>query len=144
MIKGLFQSGAMPTLERVVQFTEQRHKLLADNIANFDTPHYRPVDVDPVDFQKALGKAIDARRRTSTPTTGEMRFNSDRQIDFRPASMRLTPRESNHNILFHDRNNRDLERTMQSLAENQMTHQSAITFLKAEFDLLRTAIRERV
>ena len=46
--------------------------------------------------------------------------------------------------MFHDRNNRDLERIMQNLAENTLTHNAAIEMLRHEFELLRTAIRERV
>ena len=51
---------------------------------------------------------------------------------------------TNENILFHDQNNRDLERTMQKLAENTLSHNMGIELLKNQFDLLKTAIRERM
>ena len=47
-------------------------------------------------------------------------------------------------MLFHDRNNRDLDRLMQDLAENQMAHGFAITMLRRQFESLRSAIAERV
>ena len=144
MIAGIFDSGAMPVLERLVQFTSRRQAVLADNIANLSTPYFRPRDLDPRSFQAALREAVDRRRATATPTSGplplrdtdQLRFGSDR-IETRPAPL-------NENILFHDRNNRDLERIMQDLAENTMAHNTAIEMLRNKFNLMETAIRERV
>ncbi len=63
-------------------------------------------------------------------------FHRDRvEVEARPA---------NENIMFHDRNNRDLERTMQDLAENTLTHNAGIELLRNQFEMLKTAIRERV
>ena len=38
MIDGLTSSEGIATLERLVQFAGQRHRLIVNNIANFDTP----------------------------------------------------------------------------------------------------------
>ena len=40
MIKGMFDSGALPALERLAQFTEARHRVLTNNIANLSNPYY--------------------------------------------------------------------------------------------------------
>ena len=37
MINGMFDSGAMPALEKMAQFTGERNKLIAHNIANFSS-----------------------------------------------------------------------------------------------------------
>ena len=50
---------------------------------------------------------------------------------------------ADENILFHDLNNRSLERHMQDLAENTMAHNAAIELLKGGFALLENAIREQ-
>jgi flagellar basal body rod protein FlgB len=47
-------------------------------------------------------------------------------------------------VLFHDRNNRDLERLMQGLAENTTTYRVAADLLRSRYDVLRTAISQRV
>lgn len=144
MIAGMFNRGALPVLERVAQYTEQRQKLIAHNIANFSTPHFRAVDVSPEVFQGELRDALADRRRRTKPNVAPLRLRDSRAIDVEPGRMRLNPSPTNRNILFHDRNNRDLERTMQDLAENQMAFSAAIDMLRSEFDIIRTAIRERV
>ena len=144
MINGLFEYGAMPTLERVVQFTQQRHKVLSDNIANLSTPFFQPRDVAPVSFQTTLREAIDQRRHSANPASGPLELRDSRDITFHEAGMTVHGRPVHQGIFFHDQNNRDLERTMQSLAENTMTHNSAIELLRNEFSIMLTAIRERV
>lgn len=145
MIQGLTQSGAMPVLERVIQFTSARHKLLSHNIANLSTPFFKPRDLDPAKFQAHLAEAVDDRRRRGPGLAhGPLPMRSTWQMRFDDEGMELRPDASNENILFHDRNNRDLERIMQDMAENTLAHNAAVEMIKSEFDILRTAISERV
>ena len=144
MIAGLFDNGALPSLERVVQFTSQRQKLLAANAANLSTPYYKPVDLDPKSFQQALGQAIDDRRRRTNPTAGPLEMRDTDQLRFNPGGIDPRPIETNDNILFHDQNNRDLERLMQRIAENTLAHNAAVDMIRNQFDTLEIAIRERI
>jgi len=141
MIEGLFNSGAMPVLERAVQFTGQRHGIIADNIANLSTPHYRPKDLSVEKFQKQLRRAVNDRRATINPRLGELRLTDTREFRFREGRLDARPETLDENIMFHDRNNRDLERIMQDLAENTLAHNAGIEMLKSEFSLLKMAIR---
>jgi flagellar basal-body rod protein FlgB len=143
-IKGMLDGGALPALERFTQFTAQRHKVLANNIANLSTPFFKPADLSVENFQAALGEAVDKRRHQVNPTGGPLRVSNTRQITFGEDGMRAKADPSNENILFHDQNNRDLERTMQSLAENTLSHNMGIELLKNQFALLKTAIRGQV
>ncbi|MEM0914165.1 MAG: hypothetical protein AAGK09_06085 [Planctomycetota bacterium] len=144
MIAGLLDSGAMPTLERVVQFTGARQNRLVADIANLSTPYFKPTDLDVDGFQAALGDAVDRRRRQPNPMRGRLDVRDTRDVAFEPDRMTVKPEAMNSNILFHDRNNRDLERIMQRLAENTMTHNAAVDLLKNQFDMLKLAIRERI
>ena len=144
MIKGLLDSGAMPALERLVQFTGARHKLLVDDVANLSTPFFKPRDLDPASFQASLRGAIDDRRRQPNPTRGGLNLRDTREISFKTGRVEVKGRPMNDNILFHDRNNRDLERIMQHLAENTMAHNAGVDLLRNQFDLLKTAIRGRL
>jgi flagellar basal-body rod protein FlgB len=141
VIKNLTSGGSTPVLERLVQFTSQRHGLLLHNIANISTPNFRPVDVRPETFQQALADAVDARRRG---TTRQLRPSDNDQIRFTATSLELTPEPLNDNLLFHDRNNRSLEHLMQSLAENTMTHNAAVQLLAGKFKGIENAIRGQV
>ncbi len=144
MITGLFDNGAMPALERMVQFTGRRHDVLTHNIANLSTPYFKPADLDSASFQKALGDAIDRRRQRPNPTDGPLLLRNTRELEFHDGGIAARPQRANDGILFHDRNNRDLERTMQHLAENTMVHNAGIEMIRNQFDMLRTAIRERI
>lgn len=143
MINGLTNSGALPALERLVQFTEQRHRLIANNVANFSTPGYRPVDVSPDEFQRQLGEAID-ERRASGGKDGDLRLENSAQIEFTRDGLTLRAPPAGENILFHDGNDRHVERTMQSLVENTYTFRTAVQLLKNRFESLTAAIRERL
>ena len=58
--------------------------------------------------------------------------------------MILHPQPVGDNILFHDGNDRSVERIMQDLVENFMTYRMAAQFLRSRLDQISTAIRERV
>ncbi|HAI14771.1 MAG TPA: flagellar basal body rod protein FlgB [Phycisphaerales bacterium] len=143
-IKGMLDGGALPVLERYTQFTAERHKVLTHNIANFSTPFFKPRDLSIGDFQATLADAVDKRRKQVNPTGGPLRVGNTQQVTFGKDGMTTYAEQTNENILFHDQNNRDLERTMQKLAENTLSHNMGIELLKNQFDLLRTAIRERM
>lgn len=144
MMNEMFNSGAMPVLERLVQFTGARHGVIADNIANLSTPYYRPKDLSIEKFQKQLRRAVDQRRATPTPTEGELRLTDTREFRFHDDRLEAHAQPLDENIMFHDRNNRDLERIMQDLAENTLAHNAGMELLKSEFDLLKMAIRENL
>lgn len=144
MIVGLLDSGALPVLERVVQFTQQRHGVITDNVANLSTPYFKPRELDTGAFQAALRDAVDQRRDSADPTFGPLELRDTDQLRFHHGRIETTPGQSNQGVLFHDQNNRDLERVMQDLAENTLAHNMGIEMLRSEFSLLSIAIRERV
>ena len=144
MIDGVTNSGSLPVLERLMQFTGQRHRIISNNIANLSTPGFRPADVSVTDFQLQLGKAIDARRSDFGEAGGPLHMRSTREIDFHAGTMELKPQPVGDNLLFHDGNDRDVERTMQDLVENFMAYRAATQLLKNRFESLAVAIRERM
>jgi flagellar basal-body rod protein FlgB len=144
MIQGLLTSGALPALERSIQFAAARHQQITHSIANLSTPNYRPTDLPPEDFQQALARAVEDRRQRTGGPNGELKMGDTRHMRFRDDGIEIREQHVNDNILFHDRNNRSLEHLMQNLAENAMTHNAAIEMLKSEFNLMETAIRERL
>lgn len=143
-ISDLANSGSLPTLSATMAVAGQRQRLLAHNIANLDTPDFRPMNVDIPAFQRELAAAVE-RRRESTPGQGSLDIRATRDIEFAPdgrATIKArTPLDS---VLYHDRNNRDVERMMQDLAENTMTFRMTTDLIRRENDLLRMAISQRV
>lgn len=144
MISGLTNSGATPTLEKLMQFSARRHEVLANNIANLSTPGFRPEDVSVAGFQQQLGEAIDHQRLSPTARGGELRMKDTSEVQVRNGRLTLAPQPTGENLLFHDGNDRNLERTMQDMVENFMAFRTAAQFMRREFDSLRTVIRERM
>ena len=143
MIDGVTNAGALPVLERLLQFAGQRHRLIVNNIANIDTPDFRHVDLSTSGFQEILGDAIDVRRARNGNTGGELVMENSQQIEFLRDRMIIYPEASGDNILFHDRNDRNIERLMQGLVENALTFRMAAEFMRGRFALINMAITER-
>jgi flagellar basal-body rod protein FlgB len=143
MIDGLTNADAVPVLERLMQFTAQRHRIIANNIANLSTPGFRPMDVSIAQFQEQLGRAIDARR-TDCSNHQRLTIESTSEVEVTDQSLALHPQPRGDNILFHDGNDRDVERTMQSLVENFTMFRTAAQLMRNRLELLNTAIRERI
>ena len=89
-----------------MRFAAQRQKLMANNIT---TPNYIQQDVSVPAFQNTLREAID--RRNAAGGLGEFKLEGNEEIEPAGASgaFNLAPRNTLGGILFHDRNNRDLE-----------------------------------
>lgn len=144
LIGDLGNSGAIPALEAALKFAASRQKLIAHNIANADTPDFRVQDVDPAHFQQTLRKAVERRRERTGGQQGGLSVGSTRQMEFHAdGRVELRPRSPSGNLLFHDRNDRDLERLMQANAENVAAYRLCAELLRSRFDLLRSAIAER-
>lgn len=144
MLSSVVTSGPLPALEATLSFAGQRHAILAHNIANLSTPGFIPMDVSPKSFQAALGKAIDDRRARGFDH-GPLDFKASREMSMDARGrLRITPRTPGNGVLFHDRNNRDLERTMQDLAENAGVYRLSAELIRNRLEHLRAAIAERV
>jgi flagellar basal-body rod protein FlgB len=132
--------GATPALVKTLAFTEARVKMIAENVANAQTPGYRTKQLDVHGFQRALREALDARGRD--PQKPFVVKNGREVTTDEGGLLRVTPSERPvHNILFHDGTNVSIERQMADLAETGMVQDLATTLLKGRYDGLRKAIR---
>ncbi len=140
MVDGFLGNSALPALERSLQFMSARQRLLATNLANAETPGFRPVDVDPRAFQGALREALDEGR---LDVQGRLAFDDSAPVSFADGDVELKPEVLADNILFHDGNDRSLERLMQRMTENVYAFRAASQLMRNQFELINTAIRER-
>ena len=56
-IERLLNQGNAPLLEQMLKFTAARHRLIAENIVNVDTPGYRQKDLSLDKFQAHAPRA---------------------------------------------------------------------------------------
>jgi flagellar basal-body rod protein FlgB len=144
IIKDLTSAGALPTLEKMFLFAGQRQRIIANNIANIDTPNFQGVDVDPRSFQKVLGDAVKQRRAANGGSMGELNIRQTSQVQTHNGRMHLNPETPTSGVLFHDRNQRDLEKMMQQLVENASMFRVASDLMRKNQSQLKLAIAERV
>ncbi|MEJ0077538.1 MAG: flagellar basal body rod protein FlgB [Alphaproteobacteria bacterium] len=114
---------------------QERQRLLAENVANADTPGYRARDLAPLDFgrqvQQASGQlqlALTAPAHLSGGGASGSSFALERstKYDVRPTGNAV-----------------NLEDEMMKVAANQMDHQAAISLYSRSMGLLKTAIGKR-
>jgi len=141
LLEYLTTSGSTPALERVLSFTQARHRMLTENIANIDTPGYRTRQLDTEAFRAEMRRAIDTRRSPDESlrlrSTRELKWSDCGRLDAMPA---LEPPER---ALSYDGTNARVERQMSMLAENGLAHQMAAEILRKNYDNLMSAVRGR-
>jgi|tagenome__1003787_1003787.scaffolds.fasta_scaffold19845680_2 flagellar basal-body rod protein FlgB len=132
-IEKLLDQGGVPVLEQTLRFAAARHKLLAENIVNVDTPDYRQKDLSVEDFQAMLRERVEDRREAGA---------AEGRAGFEDIEAELqTPQRG---ILFHDGNNRSMEQLMSDHAKNAMMHNLVIELLRKQFQALEMALKDRV
>jgi len=52
---GITDIPILSMLRSRMEWHQERQRVLAENVANADTPNYRPLDLAPPNFQEALG-----------------------------------------------------------------------------------------
>jgi len=144
LLEGLLSRGALPVLEQVLSFTEARQQVLADNISNFNTVNHLMKDLPAEEFYQSLSEAVERRDRgplgapLKPRNTRHCRWDESGRLQIRPGVI------ENNNILFHDRNNRFVEKQMSDMAQNAMLHNVAVEMLRQQYGLLHLAIRGRI
>ena len=135
MLASLFNNTTIPVLEQVVGFAQDRHQVLAGNVANIDTPGYRTRDLSPELFEASLRRAMRKRDQNQQPTAS---------VGLARASNPFAAiRDEVKNMVRHDESNVGYEAQITELAKNQMTHGLAMSVLTNQFQLLGAAISER-
>lgn len=124
-----------------LRLRSQRHELLTANIANADTPGYRPRDID---FTSALSTFVN---RGSQPdesrSPGGIAFISTDPLNMRLPAAGLEEAESWVKVEEKlDENAVDLDREVSKLMENSLAYEASLTLLGRMMARLRYAISE--
>ncbi|PKG25175.1 flagellar basal body rod protein FlgB [Niallia nealsonii] len=121
-------SDTISTLENAINYSNTKQKVIAQNIANVDTPNYKAKDVT---FKESLSNAIEA---TKTDT---------RHIDFTGttktgSSSIVTKSNSVYN---NSGNSVDVDKEMTELATNQIYYNALIDRISGKFTSLENVIK---
>jgi flagellar basal-body rod protein FlgB len=140
MIDNLLGSPAINVLERTLSFTEQRHQVILENLANVSTPGYQEKDVSVAAFEKVMGEAVD---KTRSGFASDLEPEDTQEISFQGNQVRLNPQVKQSAQPFHDRGARSMEDLMGQMADNAEAHNMVTGLLKSRYDWLNKAISMR-
>jgi len=122
-------------LERSLDAASMRHKVLANNIANIDTPNFKRSDVS---FESVLQDALSERTISGRATNPRhMSIGSPKVDQVRP---HVYTEESTS--LRNDGNNVDIDAEMSAMAQNQIQYNALIQQINRKFASLKYAISE--
>ncbi len=142
-IERLTASRTTHALELSARFAEQRQRVLAENLANVDTPDYHTQRLDPRAFQASLAAALE-RAKPGRADPLELRDNAQFAVGA-DGAVRVRPvREPAPNVLFHDGTNARLETLLTDVAENALHYELATALLRGKYETLLRAIRGRI
>lgn len=133
----LFGTQDLLILQRALDAAQLRQNVLANNIANVDTPNFKRSDVS---FESMLqdylqGKASLSGFRTN-PRHIPIGVGDDLQ-QLQPVVVQETD-----TVYSPNGNNVDIDSEMSQLAQNQIKYNALVTELNFKFSSLRTAITE--
>lgn len=119
------------TLERALDYSSLKQKVISQNIANVDTPNYKAKDVS---FKSVLQNELDHTFNT---------YRTDnRHIDFSDSSSSSTGIITQRNVQYnHNGNSVDMDKEMSNLATNQIYYNALIERLNGKFSTLQNVIR---
>jgi len=118
-------------LRERMQWQQARQQVLAENVANADTPNYQAKDLAPLDFSNELSVASVALDRTNpnhiAAASGGSQFATDES-----ARYEIRPRG---NSVSH-------EDEMMKVASNQMDYEAATELYTHSLNLIKLAVKE--
>jgi flagellar basal-body rod protein FlgB len=120
-------------LEKSLDASSMRQRVIANNIANVDTPYFKRSEVS---FESMLQKQMS----NMTPLQG---YRTDaRHFNFGNSANQLSPQVivDEGSIMNNNLNNVDMDTEMSSMAKNQLTYNTEIQQVTHEFRKLRSAI----
>lgn len=141
-IGGLFERETLPVLEASMGMAAQRQLVLANNIANVDTPHYRRQVLPEKEFHETLVQAIDERERYHWN-----RFEAPPRFGLRWNGAQVTAdvrRGVDQGPVRHDEVNVNIEKEMGDMAKNVMYMTALQRLFKTQTQQMMSALRDRV
>ena len=136
MLEQILNSSDFNYLPRAMTAATIRHEVIANNIANVNTPNYRK---SVVEFEDLL-----ARELYGEEPDGKLRMTRthDKHLPFKPLDFHATPTiiQDNTTIMRTDDNNVDIDIEMASMAKNQLYYNTIVTELSSHVARVKNAI----
>lgn len=114
-------------LERILQSTGQRQKLLASNVANAETPGYKAKDIK-------FGGILQKETKLLTTNSKHMKNMNGKNV-----TGEIVAENSSS---WNDNNNVELNNEIAKMTENELTQSAAIKILNTKIKMYKSAIND--
>ncbi len=134
----LFSQTIIPVLEKSLAAYSLRQKVIANNIANIETPGYTKKEVS---FEEELSQALDNPiNEVTSPNPRHIPIGSSTSLE------NVTPRiveanSPNGDPLMSGVNNVDIDSEMVELAKNQIRYRLAARMMAFQMQVMQKAIK---
>ncbi len=124
-------SGTISTLDKALNYSATKQKVISQNIANVDTPNYKAKDVRfKAAFNEALGDSLGTKR------------TNDRHFMFNKANLSSSSIISKNQVSYNESGNSvDIDQEMADLATNQIYYNAITDRISGKFSSLQNVIR---
>jgi flagellar basal-body rod protein FlgB len=117
-------------------YLSQREKIISENVANADTPGYRPNDLKAFSFEQQVKSATSGAGVQAMTQPGHMQApNARRNLSG------MKPIKTADSEMTMDGNSVVLEEEMMKMTDARMNYDAAIGFYQKSLGMLRTAVR---
>lgn len=120
-------------LKQKMNWHQTRQGLLAENVANAETPGYRGRDLKAFDFETQVSQFSTAQVATVSTNAKHVSIGMSNTNGFEPLSM-------NNFEITPEGNGVTLEDEMMKVTSNQMDYQAATTLYTRSMRLIKTAL----
>ena len=121
-------------LGKRMDWLSQRQKVLADNIANSDTPNFQPRDLNPGEFQRALrsqSPEVIPRTTHAAHLQGTVASGGPARAERQGRTWETSP--SGNAVV--------LEEQLIKVSKTQSDYQTMINLYRKHMDMFKTALR---
>ena len=132
---GWLDNPLLTLLEKGLDASSLRQKVLADNVANVDTPGFKRSDVD---FSSVLSEAMGA-----TAALIPLKMTSPQHLPGVSTGALSAVVTDNSTTLRNDGNNVDIDKEMTNIAENGLYYNATTQAISSQLGLLRMVIEEK-
>lgn len=132
----LFSGMADRVLAATLDATTLRHQVIASNLANANTPHFKRSEVH---FEEVLREALQPQQVIPLTATHPAHISNAPPSVFAVSPEVVPVQDTRARI---DGNNVDPDQEMAKLARNSLLYSAAVQMLDRRFDLLMSAITE--
>lgn len=129
-------SGTIDTLSRSLNLRARKHEMILNNVANADTPNYRPFTLD---VSEALQQAADKQPQPSMQRTDARHLPGQAPPDVSTSRGRTAGDDPL--LLRGDRNGVNIDAEMTALAKNSLLYKASAQLVASKFKGLKNVIK---